>query len=152
MSFLGPLLGLDRAGQIEAITAWEWSRMVALPAWVWVLVGVLALAAAGLNFLPQNVMPWRTRLGLAALRLVGCALLLVMLAQLEARLTVRRALPARLAIVTDVSGSMGLRDADGQTRLAAANAFAAELARAAPGVDLTRRASHWRLPPYRRAS
>ena len=72
------LLGLEDTGAIEQASEWTW--YAASPtATLWIAgVVVVAIAAAGLNLLPQNIMPWRTRIGLTLLRLAGFALLLAL--------------------------------------------------------------------------
>ena len=147
MSFLH-LLGLDAPGSIERVTEWLWRAAAPLPAWAVGLVAVLGLCLAGLNFLPHNVMTWRLRLGLAFIRLAGVALLLLMLCQLELRLKLDRNLRPTIAVLTDTSASMGLQDADGKTRLAAARDFANGPLRAvAEQADLVRYNFNWRLEP-----
>ncbi len=121
------LLGLDDPSALEHASEWVWyAAAPAASIWI-VLVILMAIAAAALNLLPQNVMPWRTRIGLTSLRLAGFALLLVLLVQLELRLTIDRRHQPNVAILTDTSGSMGLRDVAGKSRLAAARAFEAQL-------------------------
>ncbi|HUT35137.1 MAG TPA: hypothetical protein VNE39_16720 [Planctomycetota bacterium] len=142
------LLGLDSPGSVAR--AVEWLVYPARPtaAAALVLLGVVAAAVAALNFLPHNVMRWRTRLTLAAVRLAGFALLALMLVQLEMRLTVERALRPAVAVLTDMSGSMALRDAGGRTRLEAARSFAdEELAALGRKARLLPYAFHWQLRP-----
>ncbi len=146
MSLLYWLLGLDQARMIGRATQWAW-YLASPTAWLWLtLVGLAALATAGLNLLPNNVMPWRTRLGLTCLRLGGFALLLLILTQLELWLTVERNHPPKVAVLTDVSASMALADVDGQQRLAAARAFGDRLAsRLGQRVGLPAYQFSWRL-------
>jgi len=123
MSLLYWLLGLEKSGSIESATHWSLQPSTPLSAIVLIVVILAAIVAAGLNFLPGNVMPLRTRLGLSALRLAGFALLLVMLGQLELRMQVERVVPPDMAVLTDVSASMSLTDAGGKSRLEAARQF-----------------------------
>ena len=119
------LLGIDEPGSIAGTTAWSWHAVSPLHPGFIVLIVVLALAVAGLNLLPQNVMRWRTRLALSTIRLLGFALLLAMLCRLEAKLSVQRVVRPTVAVLMDTSESMELKDAEGQTRLESARQFAA---------------------------
>lgn len=152
MSVIYWLLGLDAPGAIERTGEWSWYAAAPL-AGVWLaVIALLALAVAGLNLLPQNVMPWRTRIGLTLLRLGGFALLLLMLLQMELRLRVVRQLPPNVAILTDTSGSMGLRDVAGGTRLKAAQALREKLtAELGARANLADYRCNWRLDPGPRA-
>ncbi len=140
------LLGLEETGAIERASEWTWYAAAPTAGIVIAVVGLLAVAAAALNLLPQNVMPWRTRLGLTALRLFGFALLLVLLVQLELRLTVQRRRAPNVAILCDTSGSMGLKDVAGKSRLDAAVATDNELQAALDGrCDVARYDFAWQL-------
>ncbi len=142
------LLGLDSPGSVARAIEWRLYSARPMPLALLALVGLVAVAVAALNSLPHNVMRWRTRLTLAAVRLAGFALLALMLVQLELRLTVERTLRPAVAVLTDVSGSMGLRDAGGRTRLEAARAFADEkLAALGRKARLLPYAFHWQLRP-----
>lgn len=123
MRLLYWLLGLDHSGSIHSATHWSWQPSTPLSAMVFVFVVLAAIVAAGLNFLPGNVMPLRTRIGLAALRVAGFALLLAMLCQLELRMQLERVVPPDVAVLTDASASMSLADAGGTSRLEAARQF-----------------------------
>lgn len=141
------LLGVDAPGTVTRAV-----RAVFYAAWpigsvaFLAIVALAAIAVAALNLLPQNVVRWRTRVALTALRLAGFALLAAMLCQVELRLALERSEPPNVAVLTDVSGSMGLRDASGATRLEAARAFAAgPLARLSDRANLVPYAFDWRL-------
>lgn len=123
MSFLYRLLGLEDAGSIQNSTEWSFSALTPPSTVVLLLVIAAGLVAAGLNFMPGNVMPLRTRASLSAIRLFGFGILLVMLCQLELHLQVERALPPSVAVLTDTSSSMELTDAAGKSRLQAAQDF-----------------------------
>jgi len=147
MNLLYWLLGLDAPGTIARSTHWLLYAARPMGAFVFVLLALVGLAVAALNVLPQNVMRWRTRLALALVRLGGFALLALMLAQAELRLTVERVERPNVAVLTDTSASMGLVDADG-TRLHAARAFAAgPLARLARRANVIPYTFSWRLEP-----
>jgi len=123
MKMLWYLLGVEDGGSITRVLEHSLRTAVPLAGWV-VIVGVVwAVVAAGLNLLPQSVMRWRTRMLLTGIRLAGFALLLLMVAQLELHLRVERTLRPNVAILTDVSESMDLRDVGGKSRLEAARAF-----------------------------
>jgi len=114
------------------------------------LLLVIAVAAAGLNLMPRAGMPLRTRVSLIVLRLAGCVLLALLFVQLEARVTVKRSLKPNLAVVTDTSGSMGLKDVQGRARLEAAREFGARLREELRGrAYVAEYASDWRLRPNR---
>jgi uncharacterized membrane protein len=146
MTFLLRLLGIESPSSISGITDWAWRAASPLPIWAIVLLALAGLGAAALNFLPHNVMTWKTRALLAIIRVAGFALLLLMLGQLEARLTFQRELRPTVAILTDTSASMGLQDAGNQTRLAAARDFAAGPLKALAGkADIVRYSFDWKL-------
>lgn len=146
MTFLLRLLGIDSPSSISGVTDWAWRAASPLPIWLIILLALVGLAAAALNFLPHNVMTWKTRTLLAIIRVAGFALLLLMLCQLEARLTFQRELRPTVAILTDTSASMGLQDAGNQTRLAAARDFASGPLKAlAEKADVVRYSFDWKL-------
>ena len=148
MTLLLRLFGLDSPGSIERVTDWLWRAAAPLPAWMVIVFVVAGVVVAGLNFLPHNVMTWRLRLALAAIRLGGVALLLLMLCQLELRLKLDRNLRPTVAVLTDTSASMGLRDADGKARLDTAREFAnGPLQALANKADIVRYNFNWRLEP-----
>ena len=148
MTWLLRLLGLDHAGSITRVTEWLFYAGTPLPLWALVLLIAVGVAMAGLNFLPQNTMPLRNRFLLASLRLAGFGLALLMLVQLELRLTVERRLLPRIGLLTDSSGSMDVRDVDDQPRRVKAQALTADLAdRLAGRADLSQYAFAWRLEP-----
>ena len=148
MTRLLSLLGLDNARSITHVTDWAFYAGTPIPMWAVIALIALGLGAAVLNFLPQNTMPLKHRLGLGLIRLAGFALALLMLVQLELRLTVERRMLPRVALLTDASGSMDLRDVDGQPRRAKAQAVAKDLAQRLDGrADVSRYAFAWRLEP-----
>jgi len=123
MRILYWLLGLEETGAIHSATEWTWNPSTPLSTAIMAVVIIAGIVAAGLNLLPGNVMPLRTRLSLAALRLAGFFLLLVMLCQLELRMQLDRIVAPDVAVLTDISSSMALTDAGGKTRLEAAQQF-----------------------------
>ena len=125
MSLLYWLLGLNDPGSVHRAVEWSFGQAQPVPTAILLAVAAVAIAAAALNLLPHAVMTWRTRLALSLLRLAGFGLLALLLVRLELRLTVDRDLPARVAVLTDTSGSMGVKDVGGATRLAAARAMLA---------------------------
>ena len=148
MSLLYWLLGLGDPGSIRGAVDWGCCASRTLPPFFLALLIAAGLAAAALNLLPQTVMAWRTRISLALIRLAGFALLILSLAQLELRLTVDRELPARVAVLTDTSGSMGLKDSSGggKSRLEAARAFVeGPLAPLDKHASVSRYRFDWRL-------
>jgi len=142
------LLGLDDAGSIATVSDWAWRAAAPLPVWALALLIALGLALAALNGLPATVATWTTRLALAAIRLAGFALVLLMLCQLEARVNVARSLRPTVAVLTDTSASMGLADVGGQTRLAAARGFATRVQKALDSrADVVLHDFDWKLQP-----
>lgn len=123
MRFLYWLMGLEETASIHSSAQWSWHQSTQLATWVIAAVAIAGIIAAGLNLLPGNQMPLRTRLSLMALRLAGFVLLLVMLCQLELRMQLDRVVPPNVAVVTDTSSSMMLTDAGGKSRLEAAQQF-----------------------------
>jgi len=142
------LLGLDQSGSIARVIDWGWRAAAPLPAWALALLAVLGLALAALNFLPHTVLTWKMRAALAAVRLAGFGLILLMLCQLEARLTLERNLRPTIAILTDTSASMGLADVDGETRLGAARRFEKQTLKFLESkADVIRFDFDWKLQP-----
>ena len=146
MNFLLHLIGVHGDGAIARVKEWSFYPGAAVPIWLLVLLGVVGLATAALNFMPQNTMPLRNRLLLAALRLAGFGLALLMLLQLELRLAVEWKLPPRVALLTDASLSMDVQDVGGRTRREAAQELAGRLVRGlGDQVNLSRYAFAWHL-------
>jgi uncharacterized membrane protein len=140
------LLGLDDAGSVSAVPEWSWQVGTPLATAVLAVVGLLALIAAAINFLPQTPMPWPTRIILGLVRIAGFGVLLLMLSQLELRMKIDRELRPKVALVTDASGSMKLADVGDQSRYAAARAFGRALEAEAQGVvDVVRYRLDYRL-------
>ncbi len=146
MIFLWWLLGLHDPATVAAAHGAQFIAVRTLSVWTVSAVALLGLAAAGLNLLPHTVLPRVTRLFLALLRLAGTALILLLLAQVELRLTLDRRVPPSVAVLHDASASMELVDAGGRTRLEAANRAATELAaRTSRRVRLAHYAFTWQL-------
>ena len=122
MRLLYWLMGLDDSGSIHSATQWTWQSTPVSMVLLAVVV-VAGLVSVVLNLLPGNVMPLKTRLTLSALRIGGFLLLVVMLFQLELRMQIERVVPPDVAVLMDVSASMGLTDAGGKARLEAARQF-----------------------------
>jgi len=143
------LLGLDQPGTIIEATEWDWYTALQMSTGLIAVLAIVGVAAAAINFLPRNGIPWKARVVVSFIRLVGFAVLIIMLCQLELRLNVRRALRPNVAVVTDTSGSMGLRDKEnGPTRLEAAKAFrAGPLARLESTVNVAPYELNWQLQP-----
>ena len=153
------LLGLDAPGTITHVTDTQVYPTSYPPLLLVVAVVVIALVTAGLNFLPQNIMRKRVRLALTLLRLAGFALLLLVMFRTEVQMTLHRDVRPTVAVLTDVSGTMALKDAGASKRDAKAErASRLEAARefaAGPLADLSRRANviayafNWSLQPDR---
>ncbi len=143
------LLGLPQPGTVAETHAWFWYAARPPAGWVLALVVLTALAVASVSFLPRNGLPWRLRLVLATLRLLGFAALLSMLAQVELHLDLTRSLPPHVAVVRDVSGSMALNDAAGASRFDAAGALRQQLdARLGRAAHLSDYDLAWDLRPH----
>jgi len=140
------LLGLPSPGTIVHSTGWVWYAASPVGTSTLVFLIVLGLCVAGLNLLPQNVMPWSTRFTLTIVRMVGFGLLVLMLCQLELRLELERVVRPQVAVLTDISGSMGVRDMAGKTRLEAARGVLDDLlASIGNRADLIEYTFNWRL-------
>jgi len=134
------LFGVQDPGSITRALEWQWYTASPVSRAVLIGLGVLALIAAGVNLLPRAGMPWRTRITLIVLRLLGFAIVALLFVQLELRVTVERALSPNIAVVRDISGSMGIKDSGERTRLDVATQFSESL------VD--RLGSDMNLPAY----
>jgi len=117
------LLGIPQPADIAATHDLNWVALTPLSWPTIVAILLLGVAMAGLNFLPHTIMRWPVRLSLAAIRLAGIALLLVMLSRLELQMQLQRKLPPTVAVLTDTSASMTLEDVNGKSRLDAARDF-----------------------------
>lgn len=120
MSWIYWLLNIPEPGTAGSVESLEILARTTLPAAAIVLVAAAGVALAALNFTRHIVLRRGRRVLLFALRLAGLALVLAMLLQLEAKLTLNRNKPAGVAIVVDTSESMALNDCSGRSRLAAA--------------------------------
>jgi uncharacterized membrane protein len=142
------LLGIDRAGSIARTGEWSWRAVSPLPLWAIILLAAVGLALAAINFSRQAVMTASMRAILALLRVVGFALIVLMLCQVELRLDIERSLRPAVAVLVDTSASMGLSDVDGETRLAAARKFADQALRPLRSrADVVRYDFDWKLRP-----
>jgi len=143
------LLGLDRPGTIVGITEWGWYTALQVSMGVIIALAVVGVAAAAINFMPRNGMPWKARVMVSLIRLVGFGVLIMLLCQLELRLSVTRALRPNVAILTDTSGSMSCSDAGDNTRIEAARSFeAGPLKRLAGKANVARYALDWKLQKH----
>lgn len=146
MRFLYWLLGLDSPGTIQHVHSIGWYAASPIRIWLVVVLALLGVGVAAINLLPQNIMPFRTRVGLLIARVLGFGLLLVLTSQLEVRLDVQQVVRPKIAVLTDTSGSMGLNDVDGAIRIAAARAFAqSKLASLADRADVSAIDFSWQL-------
>ncbi|NQT18056.1 MAG: hypothetical protein HQ592_00010 [Planctomycetes bacterium] len=143
------ILGLDNPGTIVETKQLEWYTALQFGDALLICLGVLGLAAAAVNFLPRNGLPWRARIAVALIRIVGFGILIFLLCQFELRLTVERSLPPNVAVLTDTSGSMGFRDQkDGPTRLEIARKLqAGPLAKLADKANVAPYTVGWQLEP-----
>ena len=140
------LMGVERPETIRSAAEWEWYALAPPGTELLLVLAVLAAVAAGTIFLPSAGMPWRIRMILSVLRIAGFGLLAILLAQLESRVTVVRSLSPNIAVVTDTSGSMGLKDVGEQSRLKAAREFSEKLARSVEGkASIARYSLNWQL-------
>ena len=155
MTVLYWLLGFRDPGTIGRVVDWAWHTADSPGVLLLAGIALVAVLVAALNLLPHNVMPWQTRLSLTVLRLVGFGIVVLMLAQVELGLLVERRAKPRVALLTDTSGSMGLRDVGGPetssmqkspARLDAARQFVLEeLAPLTEEAELVRYGFDWNL-------
>ena len=146
MKILYWLMGLDSPRSITGADSVFWYAASPVPTWALVLIALVGLLVAGVNLLPQNIMPKRTRFGLLVARVLGFGILLVLISQLEVRLNIHREVRPRIAVLTDTSGSMGLKDVNGSTRLEAARVFSAsQLAALGEKADVAAIDFSWQL-------
>ena len=118
------VMNLGSPGSIHSVDSFFLYPANPIPIWAVILIVLVGLVAAGVNLLPQNIMPIHTRVALLYARLLGFAILLVLICQLEVRLTVPPAeVRPKIVVLTDTSGSMGVKDVDGDARLTAARKF-----------------------------
>jgi len=142
------LAGLDSTSSITRVLEWNWYSAMPVAKWLLVLLGLLGVGLASINFLPRNAIPWRSRIIVSIVRLAGFALLVMLLCQFELRVLVERSLRPNVAVVTDSSGSMGIRDSADKTRLEAARDFHQNLEpRLGARTNLVRYKADWRLQP-----
>ena len=150
MSLISWLLGIRGSGSVESIREWDVLARspLALPLLIAVVAVVIALAA--LNLTSHVMLRGGRRVLLLALRLAGAAVILVILLQLEANLTLVRSDKPQVAVVIDTSESMALRDCPQQhSRLAAARQLASDKIEPALGgqAELAYFGAGWQLAP-----
>lgn len=101
------------------------------PFFVLAALGVLLLVALAMSIRSANDLGARRRGALAVLRIVGVALVALVVLQPELRLLKTAKVPTRAVIMVDVSASMSVKDApDGVARWAWAREYADRLAKA----------------------
>ena len=127
MGLWARLLGIPEPGSVAGLSHLVLAAGAAWPLWAIVLLVLVGLAAALLNWLPQITLPWKTRLALTVLRLGGVALLVLMALQAELSLRLVRNVRPTVALMTDASASMDVRDEGGRTRREVADALGARL-------------------------
>lgn len=122
MNSLLRFVGLDSTHDIHRVTGgtFHLSRPVE-DGWL-VLLLVLGVLLAGVNFLPGIAMRTSVRIGTFLLRLGMLAVLLVVLLGVEWQAVVETNEKQQWLVVVDDSGSMALTDAEGRSRFAAATA------------------------------
>lgn len=120
MNSLLKLLGLDTSRQVHSVDQFRWKLESPLSQELLLLCALVALAFAGLNFLPQIRMRVRTRVWTFFLRLGMALILLLVLQKLELHLQLQLQEKHRWLILVDDTGSMETRDEGGVSRFAAA--------------------------------
>jgi uncharacterized membrane protein len=150
--FLLGLAGIENAGRVTAVRDWHWRFSLPGGWWALALLVLLAILVAGLSAIRRSGLPLRLRILLPALRLLAFALLALILARTEVGVTFEQTENPSMAIITDQSGSMGLRDEPGGlTRLEAARRTADTLAaRLDSQAFVARYDLDWRLSDDRR--
>jgi uncharacterized membrane protein len=142
------MLGLNQPSSVRSVTEWQWYASSPLAHGILIGLCVLAIAAAALALMTKVGLPWGMRLLLAGVRLAGFAILIVLLMQVELRLTATRALRPNVAVVTDTSGSMGIPDVQDKSRLEAGLAFRGRLIDELKGkADIAQYSLDWDLRP-----
>ncbi len=122
------LCGVPHVDRLATVEEWHWYSAAQPEAWLVWTVGIVGVLMAVLCLLPRSGLPPRTAGMLFVMRLLAGALLVVLLLQLELRVTMNLAMPPKVAVLTDQSGSMGVTDtAKGGTRLAEARKFSKQL-------------------------
>ena len=122
------LCGVPHVDRLANVKEWNWYSASQPEAWLVWMVGIMGVLMAGLCLMPRSGLPPRTAGVLFVMRLMAGALLVVLLLQLELRVTMNLALPPKVAVLTDQSGSMGVTDtSNGGTRLAEARQFSRKL-------------------------
>jgi len=122
------LCGVPHVDRLANVKEWNWYSASQPEAWLVWMVGIMGVLMAGLCLMPRSGLPPRTAGVLFVMRLMAGALLVVLLLQLELRVTMNLALPPKVAVLTDQSGSMGVTDtSNGGTRLAEARQFSKKL-------------------------
>jgi len=150
MSWISWLFSIRDSGSVEGIRGWDllaWSPL-ALPLLLIVIAAGIALG--GLNLAPHLVLRPVRRVLLLGLRLAGMGLIVVIVLQLEADLTLVRRQNPQVAVLIDTSESMALKDCpQQQSRLAAAVAVAKSKIEPSLGrhADLSWHQASWRLAP-----
>lgn len=113
MSLIYWLMGLAEARSIVSTGRWTLRAVSDLsPLWA-IVLGVIALVAAGVNFSPRVALARRLRVTLALLRVAGFAIVLLALYQVELEMSVTRAQKPVVAVLLDTSESMSVLDAAG---------------------------------------
>ena len=121
------LLGLSDPGTISGASDWQWYSANPTNTAILVVLTIIGLALALLNFMPKNGMPIRTRFLTSFCRILAFAMIILFFVQLELRVTVNRDQRPNVAILTDYSGSMSETDGGETSRLATSKSFKAEL-------------------------
>ena len=150
MSWLSWLFNIRDPGTVDGVSAWEVlaRSSIALPLVIVIIAAGLVLAS--LNFTSHIVVRPARRVVLFALRLAGLALVLVMVLQLEANVTLRRWQLPKVAVVIDTSESMALTDCPReQSRLAAAQGIAKDkiIPKIGSRAELLWYHANWQLAP-----
>ena len=122
------LCGVPHVDRLAGVEQWHWYSAAQPEAWLLWTVIIGAVLMASLSLMPRSGLPPRTAGVWFVMRLMAGALLVLLLLQLELRVTMNLALPPKVAVLTDQSGSMGVIDtAKGETRLAEARRFSEQL-------------------------
>lgn len=126
-SLLARLTGEDPA-QFDTVRV---SLAHAFPFFVVAALAVLLVVALGMSLKSSRDVSGRRRGMLALLRVLGCAIVALIVLQPELRLLKTAKVPTRAVIMVDLSGSMSVKDApDGATRWTWSREYAERLAKA----------------------
>ena len=137
MNFLLKMFGLEEGADVHRIVDGFWHQSQSLPTAALVVLLVVGLALAVINFLPWISMRPSVRVGTFVLRLAMLGVLLLAVYRLEWHVDLELNERQRWTVLVDDSASMSTNDVDGKSRFEAAQAELARIQDSVAGqVDL----------------